>query len=195
MKNLSKYLINGLIVIVPIAITTFVVLEILAITENLMGRHLPVKFPGLGLLGVLTLLIVVGWVSSHWISQRIIGQCERLVDNIPVIKFIYGSVKKVSTAVFESQNLFKQAVLVPYPHPGTKALGFVMSELTAPIAGKLEEESVCVFVPFSLTMTAGFNIIVPKRDIIPLDVTSESALQYIITAGAIMPRGNEATKP
>lgn len=194
MKNLSRYFINGLIVIVPAAITFFVIAEILDFTERLLGRHLPVKFPGLGLIAVLLIILLVGWLSSHLMMQRLIAYGEHLLSRIPFIKFIYNSVKQLSTAVFESQNMFKQAVLIPYPHPGSKALGFVMTALSEPVTRKLGEESVCVFIPMSLNMTAGFNIIVPKRDIIPLDVTSESALQYILTAGTVMPRG-DVTKP
>jgi uncharacterized membrane protein len=195
MKNLSKYFINGLIVIVPMAITFFVVVQILEFTEKILGRHLPVKFPGLGLVAVVAIILLVGWLSSHWIMRRVIELGEGVLSKIPFLKFIYNSVKQLSTAVFESQNMFKQAVLVPFPHPGSKALGFVMTDLSAPLARHTCEESVCVFIPMSLNMTAGFNIIVPKRDIIPLDVTSESALQYILTAGTVMPRGSEATKP
>ncbi len=195
MKNLSKYFINGLIVIVPMAITFFVVVQILEFTEKILGRHLPVKFPGFGLIAVVAIILVVGWLSSHWIMRRVIDLGERMLSKIPFLKFIYNSVKQLSTAVFESQNMFKQAVLVPFPYPGAKALGFVMTDLSTPIARHTCEESVCVFIPMSLNMTAGFNIIVPKRDIIPLDVTSESALQYILTAGTVMPRGSDATKP
>lgn len=82
---------------------------------------------------------------------------------------------------------------MPYPHSGSKALGFVIEELSEPLAEKLDEDSVCVFVPMSLNMTAGFNIIVPKRDIINLDITSESALQYVLTMGAMMPQRQEET--
>lgn len=195
MKNLSRYFINGLIVIVPVAITFFVIAEILDFTEMLLGRHLPVKFPGLGLIAVVAIILTVGWLSSHWMMKRLIELGEQLLFRIPFVKFIYNSVKQLSTAVFESQNMFKQAVLVPYPHPESKALGFVMSGLSEPISRQLGEECVCVFIPMSLNMTAGFNIIVPKRDIIPIDVTSESALQYILTAGTLMPRGGEVTKP
>jgi len=190
MKWLSKYFINGLIVIVPIAITAFVVLKIFDVAEDILGRHLPIQFPGIGLIAVVLLILIVGWLSSHWMLKRLLEAGERLLGSIPVVKFIYMSVKQVSTAVFESQNLFKQAVLVPYPHPGVKSLGFVMSELSQPLATPLQQEHVCVFVPFSLNMTAGVNIIVPKRDIIVLQVTSESALQYVLTAGAIMPNGD-----
>ena len=195
MKNFSKYFINGLIVIVPVAITAFVVFQILNFTEVVLGRHLPIRFPGLGLIAVIAIILLVGWLSSHWVMKRLIEFGERLLSRIPVVKFIYNSVKQLSTAVFESQNMFKQAVLVPFPYPEARALGFVMTDLSAPIASRMCEECVCVFIPMSLNMTAGFNIIVPKRDIIPLDVTSESALQYILTAGTVMPRGGEASKP
>lgn len=194
MKTLSKYFINGLIVTVPIAITLFVVLEIFDAAENILGKHLPVRFPGIGLVAGLALIFIIGWLSSHWMLRRLIEFGERLLDKIPFVKFIYSSVKKVFTAVFESHQLFKQAVLVPFPHPGSKVLGFIVPGITAQLSGQLEGEQVCVFVPMSLNMTSGFNIIVPKKDIILLEISSESALQYILTAGAIMPDGNEVSK-
>lgn len=192
MKGSSTYFINGLIVIVPIAITAFVILNIFSFTEQLLGQYLPVHFPGLALLVVLCLIVLIGWLSSHWLLKNTIAYGERLLGSIPVVKFIYSSVKQISTAVFESPELLKHAVLVPYPHAGAKALGFVMTELSVPLAEKFTEEHVCVFVPMSLNLTSGFTIILPQRDIIPLDVTSESALQYVITAGAIMPRRNDS---
>ncbi|QJW49053.1 DUF502 domain-containing protein [bacterium BFN5] len=187
MKALSKYFINGLIVIVPIAITAYVVITIFSFAEGVLGRHLPIQFPGIGLVAVVLLILLIGWLSSHWILKRMLAFGEQMFCYIPGVKVLYKSVKQVSTAVLESQNLFKQAVLVPYPHAGAKALGFVMSDLSTSMMEQLEEEHMCVFIPWSLNMTSGINIIVPKRDIIFLQVTSESALQYILTAGAIMP--------
>jgi uncharacterized membrane protein len=195
MKTLSKYFINGLIVVVPISITLFVIVQIFSFAEKLLGRHLPVHFPGIGLITVVTIILLVGWLSSHWVLKRLLEFGEKLLGSIPIVKFIYNSVKQLSTAVFESQQLFKHAVLVPFPHAETRALGFVMPELSPAFSDKLQEEHVCVFIPMSLNMTAGFNIIVPKRDIIPLEITSESALQYVLTAGAIMPRTNNVSKP
>ncbi|MEG6585832.1 DUF502 domain-containing protein [Dendrosporobacter sp. 1207_IL3150] len=187
MKNISKYFINGLIVIVPIALTAYVVINIFSLAESVLGRHLPIQFPGIGLVAVVMLILLVGWLSSHWLLKRMLELGEKMLGSIPVIKVIYKSFKQVSTAVLESQNLFKQPVLVSYPNEGTKALGFVMTELSPPLAENFEEEHVCVFIPWSLNMTSGVNIIVPKRDIIFLQVTSETALQYVVTAGAIMP--------
>lgn len=195
MKWISKQFINGLVVIVPIAITAFVVIQIFALTENLLGKHLPVHFPGIGLIAVFSLIVLIGWLSSYWALKRLLEWGERLLSTIPVIKFIYNSVKQLSTAVLESQQAARQAVLVPYPHAGSRALGFLMPALSRSLADALPEEHVCVFVPMSLNMTAGFNIIVPRKDIIILDVSGESVLQYVLTAGAIMPEASAPVPP
>ena len=111
-----------------------------------------------------------------------------MLNQIPGVKFIYNSVKQLSSAMLESKSLLKNPVLVPFPHPGTRALGFITSEVSESIAKNLAGKYVCVFIPMSLNLTAGFNIFVPQEEIVPLDVTSESALQYVLTAGSIMPR-------
>ncbi|MDU4959799.1 MAG: DUF502 domain-containing protein [Sporomusaceae bacterium] len=196
MKSISKYFLNGLIVIVPIAITVFVVVQIFALAENILGRHLPqsIHFPGIGLVAVVLLLVLTGWLSSHWLLLRLLQWGERLAGSIPLVKFIYNSVKQISIALFESQRLLKNAVLVPYPHQGVKALGFLMPEISPSLSRHFTEEHVCVFVPLSLNMTAGVNIFVARKDVVALDVTSESALQYVLTAGAIMPDDGKAAK-
>lgn len=192
MKQLSKYFINGLIVLVPIAITIFVVVETLSFTEGVLGKHLPIRFPGIGLITVVGLILVIGWLSSYLILRRLLEFGERLLNKIPIVKFIYNSVKHLSTAVFESNSMFKQAVLVPYPHPGVKTLGFVMADLSEPLRENLPPGQICVFIPWSLNMTSGTNLILPEKDVIYLNISSESALQYILTAGAVMPCSEES---
>lgn len=188
MNFLYRHFINGLIVIVPIAITAFVIINILNVTENMLGYYLPIKFPGIGLLTVITLIIIAGWLSSYLILRRIFEYGEKLLNKIPLIKFIYNSVKKLSTAMFDSKKMFKQAVLIPYPHKDARSLGFVMTNLSKPLTEVLDEEYVCVFIPWSINMTSGSNVFVPKRDVIYLNVSSETAIQYFLTAGVIMPQ-------
>lgn len=188
MNFLYRHFINGLIVIVPIAITAFVIINILNVTENMLGYYLPIKFPGIGLLTVITLIIIAGWLSSYLILRRIFEYGEKLLNKIPLIKFIYNSVKKLSTAMFDSKKMFKQAVLIPYPHKDVRSLGFVMTNLSKPLTEVLDEEYVCVFIPWSINMTSGSNVFVPKRDVIYLNVSSETAIQYFLTAGVIMPQ-------
>lgn len=189
MNKVSKRFINGLILLVPLAITVFVVLEVLNFTEIVLGRHFPVYYPGMGIITVLLVIYLVGWLSSYWFMKRMISYGEWLLGKIPIIKFIYNSVKHLSTAVFESNNMFEHVVLVPYHQ--SKALGFVMAEIPEVLYEKLGPDYVCVFIPWSLNMTSGTNLFVKKSDVIYLDISNESALQYMLTAGAVMPRRQE----
>lgn len=187
---MGKYFLNGVIVLIPIAITAFVVGQVFDFTEWVVGRFLPpfLRFPGMALLVMLVMIALIGLLSTHWALKWLLTWAEKMLNQIPGIKFVYNSVKHLSSAMLESKSLFKNPVLVPYPHPGTRALGFITSDVTESLAEKLPGRHVCVFVPMSLNMTAGFNIFVPEGDVVPLDVTSESALQYVLTAGCIMPR-------
>ena len=191
-KRISRRFVNGLILLVPIVITLLVVSEVLHFTEGVLGKHLPFYFPGLGIITVVLGIYFVGWISSYWIMRRMIHYGEVLLGKIPVVKFIYNSVKHLSTAVFESNNMFDHVVLVPFHQ--SKALGFIMADVSPVLKEKLGDDYVCVFVPWSLNMTSGTNLFVRKQDVIYLDISSESALQYMLTAGAVMPRrlANEA---
>ena len=193
MNKISKRFINGLILLVPLAITVFVVTEVLNFTEIVLGKHFPVYYPGMGIVTVLLVIYLVGWLSSYWFMKRVISYGEWLLGKIPVVKFIYNSVKHLSTAVFESNNMFDHVVLVPFHQ--SRALGFVMAEVPAVLREKLGDDYVCVFVPWSLNMTSGTNLFVKKSDVIYLDISNESALQYMLTAGAVMPQRQMATKP
>jgi len=186
MKHVSKCFINGLILLVPILITLFVIEATLSFTEGVLGKHLPLYFPGMGLITLLAVIYLVGWLSSNWFLKRVILYFESILNKIPVVKFIYNSVKHLSTAVFESNSMFNHVVLVPFHQ--SKALGFVMADVPRALKEKLGEDYVCVFVPWSLNMTSGTNLFVAKKDVIYLDISSESALQYILTAGAVMPK-------
>lgn len=187
MKHITKYFINGIIVLLPIVVTWLLISKILAVIEDAFGIYSVAGYPGVGLLTAIVLIFLVGWMSSNILLKRVLDYVERMVEHIPVVKFIYKNVKKLSSAVLSSEKLLQHAVLVPYPHPEIKALGFLMSELSEPVQECLSEEHVCVFVPMSLNPTAGVNIIVPKKDIIRLDVSVESAFEYVVTAGTVMP--------
>ena len=109
-----------------------------------------------------------------------------------LVKFIPKDASKPIR--IDSKKIFKQAVLIPYPHNGVKTLGFVMADLSKPLAEVLDEDYICVFVPWSINMTSGSNVFVPKKDVIYLNVSSETAIQYFLTAGVIMPQENDENK-
>jgi uncharacterized membrane protein len=186
MRRLSKRFLNGLMVLVPLAITAFVVMETLHFTEGILGKHLPFYFPGMGIITLVVVIYLVGWLSSYWFMRRLFRYGEGILNRIPVIKFIYNSVKHLSTAVFESKSIFNQVVVVPYQQ--SKAMGFVMADVPSGLQEKLGGSYVCVFIPWSLNMTSGTNLFVRREDVTYLDISTEEALQYMLTAGTVMPK-------
>ncbi|WP_231036090.1 DUF502 domain-containing protein [Pectinatus sottacetonis] len=195
MNKLSKCFINGIMIITPIFITYLVLSTVWSMMDVLMGHYIPIKFPGMGIIMAIIIILAVGGLSSNWISKRFLALGEEMIGKIPVVKFIYGSVKRLSDTIFKSGNMFENAVLVPYPHPGVRCLGFLMTPVSPVMAEYLgEEEYVSVFIPWSLNMTSGFNVFVPKKDITFIDIQGEDALQYIITAGAVMPGSHNDKK-
>ena len=178
---MSKTFLNGLIILVPVGITFFVVMQILSFTEGVLGKHLPFYFPGIGLIAVLLLIYIVGWISTHWLLKHVISFGESLLGKIPVVKFIYNSVKQFSTAIFESNSMFQNVVLVPFHQ--SLAMGFLMPNVPTVIKEKLGEDVVCVFVPWSLNITSGTNLFVKRNEVIPIDIKSDAALQFMLTAG------------
>ena len=190
MSRVSRYFLNGVIVLIPIAITAFVVVQVFIFTEWLVGRFLPsfLRFPGMALLVMLVGITTIGLLSTHWALRWLLTRTEKMLNLLPGVKFIYNSVKQLSSAMLDSQSLLKNPVLVQFPHPGSWVLGFLAADLSNSLAEHLPGRHVCVFVPMSLNLTAGYNILVREDEIRPLDVTGESALQYVLTAGSVMPR-------
>ena len=183
--KISEQFMNGLIILAPPAITAFVVMWILNLTENKIGveieKYFNVHFPGIGLISIVLSIWIVGLIFGHTFPQKVIKVVEYFLDKIPVVKFIYSSVKQFSRAIFESNSSFQKVVLVPYQ--GNLVMGFLMRNVPEPVRRKLGNEYVCVYVPWSLIMTAGMNLFVKRSNLVLLDMDLEDGLQFILTAG------------
>ncbi|MBQ3336255.1 MAG: DUF502 domain-containing protein [Selenomonadaceae bacterium] len=186
-EQISSSFFKGLLIVVPPAITVFVVTWLFELTEDTIGKYLPAKIPGAGLAIVLVGIWIVGVLSGNFLSKKILEFFDGLISKIPVVKFIYKSVKQVSKAVFESDSMFKSVVLVPYQK--SYVLGFQILNVPEPVREKLGEDYVCVYMPWSMNMTAGMNFFVKKSDVIQLDMLPQDALQFILTAGTISAAG------
>ena len=182
-EKISGSFLKGLLVIVPPAITVFVVVWLFELTESMIAKVFPSHIPGTGLVIVLLSIWLIGVLSGNFLSEKIIEIFDALIDKIPIVKFIYGSVKQVTKALFESDSAFKNVVLVPYQ--GAYVLGFLMLTLPEPVKEKLGEDYVCVYIPWSMNMTAGMNLFVKNSDVIYLNMAPPDAFQFILTAGTI----------
>ena len=185
LNRMSRRFVNGLLVLVPVVITLFVIEWTLRFTEGVLGQYLPFYFPGMGIITLVLVIYVVGWASTNWALAKIISLGETLIGTIPFVKFIYTSVKRLSEAVLDSSSNFKSVVHVPYQ--GGRALGFVMADLPPRFQEAMGGGYVCVFIPWSLNMTSGTTLLVKEEDAVTIDVPKEEALQYMLTAGAVMP--------
>ena len=186
-SRISKQFLNGLIVVVPPVITAFIVMWILNLTEGKLGKlieqYLQIKFPGIGLITIIIFIWIIGLITGNIFAKKIIHFLEWLLEKIPVVKFIYGSVKQFSRAVLDYKSSFKHVVLVPYHQDWT--IGFLMNNIPSAVREKIGVDYVCVFIPWSLNMTSGTNLFVKRQDIIFVNMTPEDALQFILTAGTV----------
>ena len=180
-EKITSSFLRGLLVVAPPAITVAVVVWLFDLTEELIAKLFPNHVPGVGLLMTVAAIWIIGVLSGHFLSQAIIEFFDSLIDKIPIVKFIYGSIKQVMKALFESDSAFKNVVLVPYQ--GTYVLGFLMLTIPEPVREKLGDEYVCVYMPWSMNMTAGMNLFVKKSDVIYLNMPPPDAFQFILTAG------------
>ena len=194
---MRKYFITGLLVWIPLIITVWVLsllngwmdASLLLIPkafrpETLLGFYVP----GVGVILTGALLFVTGLLTANLLGHRLVLLWESLLARIPVVKTIYGGVKQVSDTLFSGQGqAFRKALLVRYPHQGSWAVAFQTGHPSGEIAAILKEEHVSVFIPTTPNPTSGFFMIMPKKDVIELDMSVDAALKYIISVGVVGP--------
>ena len=180
-EKITSSFFKGLLIVIPPAITIAVMTWLIEFSEKHVGSILPFKYPGVALIIVLLGIWVIGLLSGNFLSRKVIELFDAIIGKIPIVKFIYGSVKQVTKALFESDSAFKNVVLVPYQH--SYVLGFLMLNVPEPVREKLGKEYVCVYMPWSMNMTAGMNLFVKESDVIYLNMLPQDAFQFILTAG------------
>jgi uncharacterized membrane protein len=140
-------------------------------------------------------LLLTGMFAANMVGQWWLHQGNRLLQNIPIVKSIYSSVKQVSDTLFSSSGqAFREAVLVQYPRPGSWTIAFVTGRPGGEVASLLPGEHLSLYVPTTPNPTSGFFLMVPRGDVVPLAMTVDEALKYIISMGVVAP-GAPAAPP
>ena len=197
MNALRKWFFAGLLVVLPVAITVWVVQWIVGTLDQTLlilpfawhpDRLFGVHIPGLGVLLALGILLLVGAITSNFIGRRLLAWSDRLMNRIPVVRSIYSGVKQVSDTLFsESGNAFRTAVLVQWPRPGVWTIGFVTGTPGGDVANHLSGEFLSVYVPTTPNPTGGYFVMLPKSDCIELRMSVDEALRYVISMGVVAP--------
>jgi uncharacterized membrane protein len=197
-RSIRNYLIGGLMVWIPIMVTVWVVRFLARILdqsllllpppwrpEALFGTYVP----GLGVILSLLLLLLTGVVVKNLFGGRMVGGLESLVRRIPVIGPVYSGAKSFSeTVLTDKGSSFKQVVMVEFPRKGVFSIGFITSEDLEEAQARTAQDVTCVFVPTTPNPTTGFLILVPRDEVVRLDMTVDDAFKMLLTLGVVVPK-------
>jgi uncharacterized membrane protein len=201
----KKYLVAGLLVWLPLAITIWVFSWVLGALDGVFAWLLSASqavlpdslsagieelrhVPGLGVLVTLSLLLATGVFAANMFGQWWLQQADRVLSRTPIVKSIYNSVKQVSDTLFSSNgNAFREAVLVQYPRAGSWTIAFITGKPSGEVAAQLPGEHVSVYVPTTPNPTSGFFLMMPRAEVHTLQMSVDEALKYVISMGVVAP--------
>lgn len=194
---MKKYFITGLLVLTPIVVTFWVMSTLVSFLDQSLlllpeewrpQKLLGFSMVGLGALLTLGVVFLTGVIATNFFGQQIIKLWEEILSRVPVVKSIYSSVKQVSDTIFsDSSNSFRQALLIEFPRKGSWTVAFLTGEPGGDVANHLKGDYVSVYVPTTPNPTGGYFLMMPKSDVVPLDMTVDQALKYIISMGSVIP--------
>jgi uncharacterized membrane protein len=201
LKHLRRYIVAGLLVWLPLAVTFWLLRVVVNIMDSWLDnvfkllpsayhpdQLLGISIPGLGVIFTLILLVLTGMFAANMVGRALVRSWESLMDRIPVVRPIYSAVRRFAELVFSDKSQsFKQVLLIEYPRKGLYSLAFQTSSQLGEVQGRTGEEVVCTFVPTTPNPTSGVVIVVPRKDVVVLDMDVDEALKMVISLGVVVP--------
>tara|TARA_X000000368_G_C22777286_1_gene599906 strand:+ start:83 stop:697 length:615 start_codon:yes stop_codon:yes gene_type:complete len=181
--------IAGVVTLIPIGITLYLTLFIIKLSSKLIPKeinpnnYLPFDIPGLEILIAVILITFTGWVSLSFLGKKFFELFNNLLKKIPILRTIYSAIGQMTETFTKNEKEKSSVVLLEYPRKGVWAVGFATKENRGVISDKIKDELVNVFLPTTPNPTSGFLLMVPKKELIYLDVTFEQASRFIVSAG------------
>lgn len=204
MAAIRKWLLSGLLVIVPVAITVWVLQWIIGTLDQTLlilpgawrpDRLLGVHIPGFGVLLAFAILLTVGAIASNFLGRKLLQWSDSLLNRIPVVRSIYSGVKQVSDTLFsENGNAFRKALLVQWPRENVWTIAFLTGTPGGDVANYLQGDYVSVYVPTTPNPTGGYFVMLRRSDCVELKMSVDEALKYVVSMGVVVP-GTAAIKP
>ncbi|ANB55576.1 hypothetical protein GFC29_1052 [Anoxybacillus sp. B7M1] len=194
MKTLAKNFMNGVLTVVPIVLAIYVFIKIFTFFDGLLGKYVKpylheAYIPGIGILCTIALITVLGWLSTQYISGRLIKLIDRLLESIPLMKTVYSVLKDTISSFIGEKRSFSKVVLIDLPHTEIKCIGFITSEEVESLFHPLKEY-VAVYIPQTFQV-AGITVLVPKTQIEVINVKPEEAMKFILSGGMTASKNKE----
>lgn len=199
----KRYFVSGLIVLIPIVGTVWILKTLIIYADGLFVNLLPMRFrpeawlgrdiPGIGFLITIVLIILVGMLTRHYVGRAIMRFGDRIIAKIPIGRGIYKAFKQFMDAFVgsEEKKQYKRVVAVEYPRRGCFMVGFVLGPVQSTLQEKHQDLWISIFLPTSPNPTSGFMISVPEKETIPLPISTDQAFKYIISGSVDQPAQSE----
>ena len=187
--KLRNNFIAGIVVLIPIGITLYLTLFLIRVSGKIIPKeinpnnYLPFDIPGVEIFMALLITTFTGWLSLSFLGKKFFELFNNILKKIPILRTIYSAIGQMTESFTKTENNQKSVVLLEYPKQGVWAVGFATKENVGLIKNKLKQEIINVFVPTTPNPTSGFLLMVPKKDLIYLDVSFEQASKFIVSAG------------
>ncbi len=187
--RLRNNFIAGIVVLIPIGITLYLTIFFVRISGNIIpneinpNNYLPFNIPGVEILIALIFISFIGWLSLSFIGKKVFELFNNFLKKIPILRTIYSAIGQMTETFTKPNNNEKSVVLLEYPRKGIWVVGFATKENKGIINDKVKEDLVNVFVPTTPNPTSGFLLMLPKKDLIYLDISFEQASKFIVSAG------------
>ena len=188
-SRIRNNFIAGVVVLIPIGITLYLTLFFIRVSGKIIPKelnpnnYLPFNIPGLEIIVALFFITIIGWLSLSFLGKKFFELFNNILKKIPILRTIYSAIGQMTESFTKTDNNEKSVVLLEYPRKGVWAVGFATKENQGIIRNNIKEDVVNVFVPTTPNPTSGFLLMVPKKDLIYLDVSFEQASKFIVSAG------------
>ena len=187
--RLRNYFITGAIVLIPIGFTIYLTLFVVKVSSGLLPKtinpnnYLPFSIPGIEIIITIILITFIGGLSLSFLGKKFLELFNNTLKRIPILRTIYSAVGQLTKSFTQTNNSEKSVVVLEYPRKGIWVVGFATKDNTGEISDKIKDKLVNVFVPTTPNPTSGFLLMVPKKDLIYLDMNFEEASRFIVSAG------------
>ena len=199
-ESLRRYFFAGLLVLLPLVITIWFLGWIVGLMDGLLNflpaqlnpfSYIPFAVPGLGALFTLAIILFLGFLATSVVTRRALRIWDAILARIPIFRGVYSSVRKLVESIFGEEDKGRKVVLLEWPRKGIYTVGFATGHAIGELAERSGDRLVNVFVPTTPNPTAGFYLLVPEKDLVPLQMTPEEAFKLIVSGGMITPEAKD----